>query len=47
MEQKMKIGKFNCRATYKIIGLTNRAIEDFNKLISKEETQDGKDEGDH
>lgn len=33
----MKIGKFSCRASYKIVGLTNQTIEDFNKLLAKEE----------
>ena len=38
---KMKIGKYNVTAKIKIVGLTNQAKEDFNKLLAKEE---GKDE---
>ena len=38
---KMKIGKYNVTAKIKIVGLTDSAKEDFNKLLAKEE---GKDE---
>ena len=34
---KMKIGKYNVTAKIKIVGLTNQAKEDFNKLLAKEE----------
>ena len=34
---KMKIGKYNVTAKIKIIGLTNQAKEDFNRLLAKEE----------
>ena len=33
---KVTIGKYTCRCEYKIVGLTNRTKEDFNRLISKE-----------
>lgn len=36
-KQKMTIGKYQCRASYKIVGLTESAKEDFNKLLAKEE----------
>ena len=32
----MTIGRYKCRSSYKIVGLTNRTKENFNKLISKE-----------
>jgi hypothetical protein len=34
---KMKIGKYNVTAKIKIVGLTNKAKEDFNRLLAKEE----------
>ena len=34
---KMKIGKYNVTANIKIVGLTDSAKEDFNKLLAKEE----------
>ena len=34
---KMKVGRFNCHITFKIVGLTNRTKEDFNRLLAKEE----------
>lgn len=34
---KAKIGKYQCRVSYKIVGLTNRTKEDFNRLLAKEE----------
>ena len=37
MKLKIKIGKYTCRCTYKIVGMTIRTKEDFNRLISKEE----------
>lgn len=37
--QEMKIGKFRCRVSYKIVGLTNQAKEDMNKLLAKEENK--------
>ena len=36
-KQQMTIGKYKCRASYKIVGLTESAKEDFNKLLAKEE----------
>ena len=39
---QVTIGKYTCRANIKIVGLTDTAIEDFNKLIAKEE-QDERD----
>lgn len=39
MEGKIKvtIGKYTCRCTYKIVGLTNQTKEDFNRLLANEE----------
>ena len=34
---KMKIGKYNVTAKIKIVGLTNQAKEDMNRLLAKEE----------
>ena len=34
---KAKIGRYNCRISYKIVGLTNRTKENFNKLLAKED----------
>ena len=34
---KMKIGKYNVTARIKIVGLTDSAKEDFNRLLAKEE----------
>lgn len=36
---KMTIGRYTCRVSYKIVGLTNPAKEDFNKLLAKEDTK--------
>ena len=36
-KQKMTIGKYKCRASYKIVGLTESAKEDMIKLLAKEE----------
>ena len=36
-KQQMTIGKYKCRASYKIVGLTDSAKEDFNRLLAKEE----------
>jgi hypothetical protein len=36
-KMKLKVGRFNCHADYKIVGLTNRTNEDFNRLLAKEE----------
>ena len=38
---KMKIGKYNVTANIKIVGLTDSAKEDFNRLLAKE---DGKND---
>ena len=37
---KMTIGKYNVRCSYKIVGLTDSAIEDFNKLLAKGENNE-------
>ena len=34
---KMKIGKYNVTAKIKIVGLTESAKEDMNRLLAKEE----------
>jgi len=34
---RCKVGKYTCRCSYKIVGLTESAIEDFNKLLAKGE----------
>lgn len=39
MKLKVKIGKYTCRCEYKIVGLTNRTKEDFNRLLAKEENE--------
>ena len=36
-KRKTKIGKYNCRVKFTIVGLTDSAVEDMNKLIAKEE----------
>ena len=36
-KMKMKVGRFNCHADFKIVGLTDSTIQDFNKLIAKED----------
>ena len=36
---KVRIGKYQCRCDYKVIGLTESAKEQFNKLLSKEENK--------
>lgn len=36
-KMKLKVGRFNCHADFKIVGLTNQTKEDFNKLLAKEE----------
>lgn len=33
---KAKIGKYQCRVSYKIVGLTNQTKKDFNRLLAKE-----------
>ena len=42
---KMKIGKYTCRCSYKICGVTAQAIEDMNKILAKEENTNGKSTG--
>lgn len=37
---KAKIGKYQCRVSYKIVGLTNQTKEDFNRLLAKEDEND-------
>ena len=44
-KQQMTIGKYKCRASYKIVGLTNQTIEDFNKLLAKEEGKSNDERG--
>ena len=34
---RCKVGKYNCRCNYKIVGVTASAIEDMNKILAKEE----------
>lgn len=34
---KVTIGKYTCRCEYKIVGMTIRTKEDFNRLLAKEE----------
>ena len=34
-KMKLKVGRFNCHADFKIVGLTNRTKEDFNRLLEK------------
>ena len=36
---KMKIGKYNVTAKIKIVGLTESAKEDFNRLLAREEVK--------
>jgi hypothetical protein len=36
-KMKLKVGRFNCHADFKIVGLTNQTKEDFNRLLAKEE----------
>ena len=36
-KQQMTIGKYTCRASYKIVGLTDSAKEDMNRLLAKED----------
>lgn len=43
---KMKIGKYNVTAKIKIVGLTDSAKEDMNRLLAKEEMQNGRCEKD-
>ena len=45
-KQQMTIGKYTCRASYKIVGLTESAKEDMNRLLAKEEMQNGRCEKD-
>ena len=40
---KMKIGKYNVTAKIKIVGLTESAKEDFNRLLAKEK-EEGKND---
>ena len=35
-KRKTKIGKYNCRVKFTIVGLTRSAVEDMNKLLAKE-----------
>ena len=44
-KMKMKIGKYTCRCNFKIVGLTESAIEDMNKILAKEENANGKSTG--
>ena len=34
---KLKVGRFNCHADFKIVGMTIRTKEDFNRLLAKGE----------
>ena len=43
---KMKIGKYSVTAKIKIVGLTDSAKEDMNRLLAKEEMQNGRCEKD-
>ena len=45
-KQQMTIGKYTCRASYKIVGLTDSAKEDMNRLLAKGEMQNGRCEKD-
>lgn len=36
-KMRCKVGKYTCRCTYKIVGLTDSTKEDFNRLLAKEE----------
>ena len=36
-KMKLKVGRFNCHADFKIVGLTDSTKEDFNTLLAKEE----------
>lgn len=36
-KMKLKVGRFNCHADFKIVGMTIRTKEDFNRLLSKED----------
>ena len=38
-KQQMTIGKYKCRASYTIVGLTESAKEDFNRLLAKEDKE--------
>jgi hypothetical protein len=40
---KMKIGKYNVTARIKIVGLTESAKEDFNRLLAREK-EEGKND---
>ena len=39
---EVRIGNYICRCSYKIAGLTNPAIQNFNRLLAKEEQNAGK-----
>lgn len=43
MEGKIKvtIGKYTCRCEYKIVGMTIRTKEDFNRLLAREDANNG------
>ena len=41
MKLKIKIGKYTCRCEYKIVGLTDSTKEDFNKLLAREDANNG------
>lgn len=38
-KMKLKVGRFNCHADFKIVGLTDSTKEDFNRLLAKEENE--------
>ena len=40
-KMKLKIGRFNCHADFKIVGLTDSTKEEFNKLVSREDANNG------
>ena len=41
-KMKLKVGRFNCHADFKIVGLTDSTKEDFNKLLAKEDENNDK-----
>jgi hypothetical protein len=40
-KMKKRIGKYICRVNYTIVGLTNRTMEEFNKMKAQEGKQNG------
>ena len=40
---EMKIGKYRVKANIKIVGLTDSAKEDFNRLLAKEKEEEKND----